>query len=132
MAIIPPGVTFGDLFITLPNSNEMATIKNLEGLTVEDLNRELRNGGRFVVYEYCISIVVMTFKRGSDIYFFRADESSVKDGIGYSILSFLLGWWGIPWGPIYTIGALITNFSGGKDVTADVLNHINGQGQSGQ
>jgi hypothetical protein len=28
---------------------------------------------------------------------------------------------GIPWGPIYTIGSLIQNFGGGKDVTKEVL-----------
>jgi ATP-dependent phosphoenolpyruvate carboxykinase len=33
----------------------------------------------------------------------------------------LLGWWGIPWGPIYTIAAVVTNIRGGKDVTAEIL-----------
>ena len=103
----------------------MASIKNIEGLTVDELNRELRNGGKFVVYEYCISIIVMTFKRGSDVYFVKAGESTIKNHIGLTILTFLLGWWGIPWGPIYSIGALYTNLSGGKDVTQEILASMN-------
>lgn len=103
----------------------MAQLKNMEGLTVADVNRELQNGGRFVMFQYCISIIVMTFRRGSDIYFIRADESAAKYSWQYSLLTFVLGWWGIPWGPIYSIGSLYTNFSGGKDVTQEVLASMN-------
>jgi lipopolysaccharide export LptBFGC system permease protein LptF len=51
----------------------------------------------------------------------RAGENRVLKGLGFSLLSFLLGWWGIPWGPIYTVQALWNNFQGGKDVTTEVL-----------
>lgn len=53
--------------------------------------------------------------------------SSVGKGLGFTLLSLLFGWWGIPWGPIYTIGALITNFSGGRDVTQEVSYSLTGQ-----
>jgi hypothetical protein len=33
----------------------------------------------------------------------------------------LAGWWGIPWGPVWTLVTLGQNVSGGKDVTAPVL-----------
>jgi hypothetical protein len=102
----------------------MAGIKNMEGLTDNDVNYELANGGKFVIFEYCISILVMTFKRSSDIYFIKSGESTTKYSIGYTLLSAILGWWGIPWGPIYTIGSLYTNLSGGKDVTADILQQV--------
>jgi hypothetical protein len=42
-------------------------------------------------------------------------------GLPFSLLSLFLGWWGIPWGPIYTVQALWVNFSGGKDVTREIL-----------
>ncbi|MFO0757544.1 MAG: hypothetical protein U0359_13695 [Byssovorax sp.] len=96
-------------------------IVGIEGLNGEQLSMELQRGAKFVIYQYCISIFVMTFKRPSDIYFVRAGESAVGKGIGFSAISFLLGWWGIPWGPIYTIGSFITNFGGGKDVTHEVV-----------
>jgi hypothetical protein len=100
-------------------------IHGTEGLTVNDINYELSRGGKFVMYQYCISIVVMTFKRSSGIYFIKSDESALKSGAGWTLLTLLLGWWGIPWGPIYTIGSLITNFGGGKNVTQEVLAAIN-------
>jgi hypothetical protein len=33
------------------------------------------------------------------------------------LLSLLFGWWGLPWGPVRTIQALVVNFSGGLNVT---------------
>ncbi len=39
----------------------MANIKNIQGLSGSDIERELSNGAKFVVFQYCISIVVMTF-----------------------------------------------------------------------
>ncbi len=103
----------------------MAQIRNMEGLSVNDINSELNNGAKFVVFEYCISIVVMTFRRSSDVYFIREGESSVKHSLGFTIMTIFLGWWGIPWGPIYTIGALYSNLSGGKDITQEVLRSMN-------
>jgi hypothetical protein len=96
-------------------------IVGIEGMDGQQLAAELHRGARFVVYQYCISVLIVTFKRHSDIYFIRADDSAVSKGLGFSLISLLLGWWGIPWGPIYTIGSFITNFGGGKDVTQEVL-----------
>ena len=103
----------------------MAEIKNIEGLSVNDINRELSRGAKFIVFQYCFSIILMTFKRGSDIYFIKAGESTFKHSIGFTLITLIFGWWGIPWGPIYSIGALFSNLSGGKDVTQDVLNSMN-------
>jgi hypothetical protein len=38
---------------------------------------------------------------------------SVKAGLLYSFGTLLLGWWGIPWGPVYTVQAIARNFRGG-------------------
>jgi len=103
----------------------MAEIKNIEGLTVDDINRELSNGAKFVTFQYCFSIIIMTFKRGSDIYFIKAGESTVSHSIGFTLITLFFGWWGIPWGPIYSIGSLYTNLTGGKDITQEVLNSMN-------
>lgn len=96
-------------------------IKGIEGLTVAQLQSEVANGGKFVVYTYCISVILLSFKRSSSIYFVKAGENAFVKGLPFTLLSAVLGWWGIPWGIIYTIGALVTNISGGKDVTADVM-----------
>ncbi len=85
------------------------------------LQQEIASGGKFVAYQYCISILILTFKRSSNIYFIPGGESRLTKGLGFSLLTFCLGWWGIPWGPIYSIQALWTNFNGGKDLTQEVL-----------
>ena len=102
----------------------MSSIKNIDGLTDQDILWEIDNGAKFVFYQYTISIVMMTFKQSSDIYFIRGGQSGLKHSIGFTILTFIMGWWGIPWGPIYTVGALYTNLSGGKDVTQNIVSQI--------
>lgn len=102
----------------------MAQIKNVDGLSPQQVKALVDQGGKFVVYQYAISVLIMSFKRGSDIYFIRPGESAAAKGLGYTAMSFFLGWWGIPWGPIYTIGTIYTNLSGGKDVTGDIMDHI--------
>ncbi|KOR33414.1 hypothetical protein TI05_01160 [Achromatium sp. WMS3] len=96
-------------------------IVGIDNMTIDQLNLELQKGGKFVIFEYCISIIVMTFKRPSNIYFIKAGEGTVGKSIGFTLISIILGWWGLPWGPIYTIGSLYTNLSGGKNVTQEVV-----------
>jgi len=37
-------------------------IKNLENISVDQINFELKNGGRFVVFPFCISIGLCLLK----------------------------------------------------------------------
>lgn len=96
-------------------------INGLEGLTDEHIINEVKRGARFVLYQYCISLLIITLKRPSNIYFIRPEENAVTKGLGFSAISFVLGWWGIPWGPIYTVQSLWSNFNGGKDVTTEIM-----------
>jgi hypothetical protein len=100
-------------------------IKNIQGLSTDEINRELAHGAKFVIYDYTISIIVMTFRRSSEVYFVRAADSAVMKGLPFTLLSLFFGWWGIPWGPIYTIGSLYKNLRGGKDVTNEILASVN-------
>jgi hypothetical protein len=99
-------------------------INGIDGLTVQDMQDEIANGGKFVIYQWCVSIVVMTFRRGTDIYFVRPGESSFVKSLPWTLISLVLGWWGLPWGLIYTPAALFNNISGGKDVTQEVMGFI--------
>lgn len=102
----------------------MSDIKGLEDISDAEFQIELQNGAKFVCYTYCISIIIMTFRRSSPIYFIRSQDSRLVKGLPLTLLTLILGWWGIPWGPIYTLGALASNLSGGKDVTDEVLNSM--------
>jgi hypothetical protein len=100
----------------------MATkIRGIEGLKQGELNFELQRGAKFVLFQYCISIIVLTFRRPSDIYFLRAGENPLVKSLPCTLLSLVAGWWGIPWGPIYTIQSVYNNSRGGKDVTQAVV-----------
>ena len=102
-------------------------INGIEGLTGQQISFELQRGARFVIYQYCVSILILTFKRPSGIFLIRAGESPVGRGLVYSLISILFGWWGIPWGPIYTVQSLARNFGGGLDVTEQVLTALQRQ-----
>ena len=100
----------------------MAKIVGLEDIKSSGkLEQELQQGGKFVLYQYCISILILTFRRSSNVYFIRHEDNALVKGLPFTLLSLLLGWWGIPWGPIYTVQSVWVNFKGGKDVTNEVL-----------
>ncbi len=99
-------------------------ILGIDGMTMDQLQGEIREGGRFVLFPYCVSIVVMTFRRSSDIHYIPPGHSGFVKGLPYALISLLLGWWGIPWGLIYTPGCLGSTLSGGRDVTREVLGSL--------
>lgn len=99
-------------------------LKNIEGLKISEIKQLVQQGGKFVVFPYTVSFVLMTLKRSSSIYFIRPDENTFKYSFGYVLLNLVIGWWGIPWGPIYTIGALYSHIKGGKDFTHVVLSEL--------
>ncbi len=102
----------------------MSKIIGLDNLTVEQVNKELANGAKFVVFLYCFSLFIVTFKRSSDIYLIKASENTLNQSIKFTLISLFFGWWGIPWGLIYTIEALFTNFKGGRDITQQVMSDL--------
>ena len=99
-------------------------IQGLGNMSIDELNSELQRGAKFVIYYYCISLVVITFRRGSDIHFIRPGESRVSKGWPWTLLTVALGWWGIPFGPIYSIQSLFVNLRGGKDVTNEIVANL--------
>ena len=84
------------------------------------LQQEIQQGAKFVMYQYCISLLVITFKRWSKVYFISHEENAMVRGLPFTLLTLVLGWWGLPWGPIYTIQTLWTNLRGGKDLTKEI------------
>lgn len=101
-------------------------IRNIEGLSAHAIQQEGEKGGRFVFFSYTISLGVVTFKRTSDVYMIRAGESRLKRSWFYTLITMMFGWWGIPWGPKYSLEAIRTNLKGGKDVTDEVLSTVAG------
>ena len=109
-----------------------AKIRGVEGMKYGELDFEIQRGAKFVLFQYCISVVVLTFRRPSDIYFLRQGENAAVKGLPFTLLSLVAGWWGIPWGPIYTIQSVYNNSRGGKDVTQAVVNSLRAQAAPAQ
>lgn len=95
-------------------------IVGIDGLSDAEIRAEIDKGAKFVYFEYAVSVLIMSFKRPTDVHFIRAGEGTFGKAIGPSLITLLFGWWGIPWGPIYSFMALFTNLTGGKDVTNDM------------
>jgi hypothetical protein len=74
-----------------------------------------------VVFEYCISLLIMTFKRTSGPHLIRPGEGTFGKSLPWTLVALFFGWWGVPWGLIYTPAAIIKNLSGGRDVTFELL-----------
>jgi hypothetical protein len=98
--------------------------KGMEGRSPAQVADEVRRGGRFVFYQYCFSVLIMSFKRASPIYYIPPGQSVVTPGLLWSGLSFLVGWWGFPWGFVWTPMVIFKNFTGGYDVTAEALSDL--------
>jgi hypothetical protein len=96
-------------------------IHGAENLSLDEIKKEIRAGARLVFFEYCISIVVVSMRRPSKIHLLRPNQHGWLRGLPYALLSLLLGWWGVPWGLIYTPLTVITNLSGGCDVTEQMM-----------
>ncbi len=99
-------------------------IKGLEGLTVGEVQDEVRRGAKFVVFSYCMSFLIITLRRSSDVHFVRAGQSAFVASLPYTLLSLVIGWWGFQWGLVYTPMAVIQNLSGGTDVTLAVMEQL--------
>lgn len=103
---------------------EIEGVKGLEGLTVDQVEKLVEKGANFVQYYYCISYLIGTSKIPTDIYFTRNNEEAKSKSWSFTLISFIFGWWGIPWGFIYTPQCIGINLKGGKVVTREVLREI--------
>ena len=96
-------------------------IKGISGMTIPQIQDEIKCGGKFVRFPFCISVVVASFRYASPVYLVKRNETAFRKGLPYALVSALFGWWGVPWGPLYTVRYLITVCNGGKDVTEEMM-----------
>jgi hypothetical protein len=92
-------------------------MRDLREIPGAELERFLAAGGQVILYEICVSLLFLTHRRPV-VVLVPAGENRIYHALPYLLVSVLLGWWGIPWGMIYTPLVLFTNLRGGVDVTA--------------
>lgn len=79
---------------------------------IEYSGRAISRSTQVIQYRYCASMILFTVE-------FHTAFFPMRDGHGRSpvvptLITCLLGWWGIPFGPIYTIATIIHNIRGGQ------------------
>ncbi len=67
---------------------------------------------RYVIFYEVKSFLVQTTRSGIQGVF--CSSCAEKKAYKASVTTWLLGWWGVPWGPIYSLQAIFTNMIGGK------------------
>jgi hypothetical protein len=88
---------------------------------------QITNGGRFVTFPYVVSIVIFTFQRNlSGVKLVRTGNWPMHEVISATIITSLAGWWGLPFGPIYSILSLYHLWHGGRDATKEILTNALG------
>jgi hypothetical protein len=98
-------------------------IKGAEGMSDDQIVTAINGGARVVEYRYCFSIVVFSYMR-STVILLRPGQNRVLAGVPYTLLSLLVGWWGFPWGIVYTLAAVVGNIVGGKDLTSTLMKEL--------
>ena len=63
-------------------------------------------------YQVAVSLLIVTFKFPTRFYVVGHD-STFWVATACTAVSLLLGWWGLPWGPIYTVQVVARNLRGG-------------------
>lgn len=92
-----------------------------EGMTLTDIELDVLKGGRFLAFAWNISVVVLSFRQSTSLRYVPAGRMSGHHALGWSLCSLLFGWWGFPWGLIYTPACLWHNARGGYDHTRETL-----------
>lgn len=88
----------------------------------EELSSKIQEGGRFIAYRYIVSRPLFyPVNRISKLFFIEKNEKASKYAWSYNVLNFLLGIWGLPFGPAVMIKSIFINLKGGIDLTEDVL-----------
>lgn len=67
---------------------------------------------RYVIYRHVVSAVFVTRRAVQQGIF--CSECGAKHAYRASGKTWLMGWWGIPWGPIYSAQAILSNMFGGE------------------
>jgi hypothetical protein len=105
-------------------SSSIGGIRGIEHLDAGRLASELERGARFVSFSYCVSIFLVTFRRTSEVIYLPPETVAQWVGSRYLIVTLLLGWWALPWGPIYALGCIWQALRGGADCTHEIVEEM--------
>jgi len=83
---------------------------------------EVMAGRRFVTYPFVISLLLISLKRNmGGMRVVATSQWPVAPIFWAAILTVLFGWWGFPWGLLWSPLALFYLWIGGRDSTKEIL-----------
>ncbi|MES2038319.1 MAG: hypothetical protein V4495_10795 [Pseudomonadota bacterium] len=101
---------------------------DLADATILQAARKIRSGACPVCNSMATPVEVRYSYIATSIIFMSNQETKTrlccvpcgrKENRGGLLVSFFIGWWGIPWGPIFTIAALFGNLKAMFEMTSD-------------
>jgi hypothetical protein len=102
----------------------MVAIKGIEALTPDQIIAEVDRGARFVQFEWCVSAVIVTLRRGSNSYFLPAGRNRSVAGMPWDAADAAVRLVGDPVGPIYSIAVVRRIRTGGHDVRDAIVESL--------
>ena len=96
-----------------------------EQSTLESIHQAIEEGGQFIVFLYCFSFLVISFRRYSPAILIKSSESINDYKKKYNKISYWLGWWAVPYGIGNTLACIKFNNNNGLDVTEDIMLNLN-------
>ncbi len=137
--LVCAGLALTVLVVSALIMNEQCAIKNFShwvrenAAALESAPRhfhdvELNLNSVVVQFQVPVSMLVVTLVWRSRPHF-AGHESVLAPALKYTLYSLLAGWWGLPWGPIRTLTALLINLRGGtrtqlRDIVADITGPV--------
>jgi hypothetical protein len=83
---------------------------------------EVMAGRRFVTYPFVVSLLLISFKRNmGGMRVVENGQWPIAPVFGASLVTILFGWWGFPWGIVWSPLALYYLWMGGRDSTKEIL-----------
>lgn len=65
---------------------------------------------QLVSYTYVISAIVITYRKSTRYYFMDVEKKQAATAkLLCTLCNLLFGWWGFPWGPIWTVKETFCN-----------------------
>ena len=102
-------------------------VVDIAGRTRADISREVAAGGRFVTFQYAYSVVIASFRGTTRVHYVPPDGIPFFPALWPTLFTLAFGWWGLPWGVVYTLETLAVNLTGGHDVTDEVMKQLSSQ-----
>jgi hypothetical protein len=100
--------------------SDIAAILERTGQNREDVLRSMERGAIVVRYPYVISAVLVSFALESRAVLIERPAQRYTGTIPYLLLTLVFGWWGVPWGPIFTAKAVWCLMRGGEEITDSI------------